>query len=412
VKKPQILAPVGNWEMLTAALNAGADEVYFGADSLNMRVGTKQNFLLSDLPQIVSRCKEKNVKANLTMNIVMFDEDLQTAYQTVDAAKKAGVDNIIAMDFAVILYAFKQGLEVHASVQAGITNFESAKFYAQYCDRIVLARECNLEQQKYIIEQILEHKIRGPKGKILEVEVFVHGALCVSISGKCGMSLLANNQSASRGRCTQPCRHKYEVRDVETGQKFEVDNEYVMSSGDLATIGFFDELLATGVDVLKIEGRGKNPEYVDMTVRVYREAVDAVVEGSYTPEKIINWQTNLEKVYNRKLTQGYYLGKDVKEWSGTGGSLATEKKLYVGEVTRIFPKINVFELKAVSTQFKIDDELIIIGSESGVFRIPVKSMHDEKGQNIVESPKGEFVSIQTQEDRLKVKDKVYVITKK
>lgn len=412
MKKPQILAPVGNWEMLTAALNAGANEVYFGVDSLNMRVGTKQNFLLSDLPQIVARCKAKNVKTNLTMNIVMFDEDLQTAYETVDEAKKAGIDNIIAMDFAVILYAFKQGLEVHASVQAGITNFESAKFYSQYCDRIVLARECNLEQQKYIIEQINEHKICGPKGKILEVEVFVHGALCVSISGKCGMSLLANNQSASRGRCTQPCRHKYEVIDIETGQKFEVDNEYVMSSGDLATIGFFDELLAIGVDVLKIEGRGKNPEYVDMTVRTYLEAVEAVLEGSYTPEKIKNWQTNLEKVYNRKLTQGYYLGKDVKEWSGTGGCLATEKKLYVGDVTRIFPKINVFELKAVSTQFKIGDELLIIGSESGVFRIPVKSMRNEKGEDVTESPKGEFVSIETQEDRLKVKDKVYVIIKK
>jgi putative protease len=412
VKKPQILAPVGNWSMLTAALNAGADEVYFGVDSLNMRVGTKQNFLLSDLPEIVSKCKTKGVKTNLTMNIVMFDEDLKTAYITIDEAKKAGVDNIIAMDFAVILYAFKQGLEVHASVQAGITNFESAKFYAQYCDRIVLARECNLEQQKDIIKLINLHKIHGPKGKILEVEVFVHGALCVSISGKCGMSLLANNQSASRGRCTQPCRHKYEVIDVETGQKFEVDNQYVMSSGDLATIGFFDELLATGVDVLKIEGRGKNPEYVDMTVRTYKEAVESVLSSSYTLEKIKNWQANLEKVYNRKLTQGYYLGKDVKEWSGAGGSLATEKKLYVGDITRIFPKINVFEVKAVSTQFKIGDELLIIGDESGVFRIPVKSMRNENGQDILESPKGEFVSIETQEDRLKVKDKVYVILKR
>jgi len=412
--KPKILAPVGSFEMLAAALNAGADEIYFGVGSLNMRVGAKANFNLTELSEIVKRCKEFDVKTNLTLNTVMFDEDLAEVKETIKAAKLAGVDNVIAMDLAVILESFNQGLEVHASVQAGITNIEAVKHYAKYCDRVVLARECDLNQQAKIVQEINRQKITGPKGNLVEVEVFAHGALCVSISGKCGMSLLANNKSANRGKCLQPCRRKYEIKDLETGQKFDVENEYVMSSGDLATIGFLDQLIKAGVMVLKIEGRGKNPEYVDMTVKIYKKALDAVWDGSFGPEKIKTWQKDLEKVYNRKLTEGYYLGKSVKEWSGSYGSLATEKKLFVGEVSHVFKKSQILELKVLSTEFSLNQELLIIGTVSGVSRMQVLEIRNEAAENVEAVEKGRVYSFKPSvfPAKVKQKDKIYLIQKK
>lgn len=410
---PKILAPVGNFEMLASALQAGADEVYFGVGELNMRVGAKANFSLAEVPKIVEKCQAKRVKTNLTLNTVLFDSELEEAKKILTTAKQVGVDKVIAMDMAAIQYAFKIGLEVHASVQCGITNLESVKFYAQFCDRVVLARECDLDQQKYIIEQIHKQNILGPKGKPVEVEVFAHGALCVSISGKCGMSLLSQNQSANRGRCTQPCRRKYEVVDVESGQKFEVDNQYVMSSGDLATIGMLDRLVEMKMDVLKIEGRGKNPEYVDMTVRVYKQALEAIEKGEYNQENIKKWRNELKKVYNRKLTDGYYLGRNVKEWSGEYGSLATEKKLFVGNITHIFPKAKVLELKVLSTEFNKGDELLIISRESGVSRIQVQTLRNQQEQEITKAKKGEVVTLKIPTDLdLRNKDKVYLVVKK
>jgi putative protease len=411
MKLPKLLAPVGNFEMLSSALNAGADEVYFGVGSLNMRAGTKQNFVIKDLDEISKRCQAKKVLTNLTLNTVMFDEDLKNAKEVLLKAKQSKIDVIIAMDIAVMKMAHEMGLEVHASVQAGITNLEAVRHYAQFVDRVVLARECDLDKQKYICEQIKEQKITGPKGNLIEVEVFVHGALCVAVSGKCGMSLLQFNRSANRGQCAQPCRRSYKVTDKLTGQSLEVDNEYVMSSADLCTIGFLDKLVDTGVNVLKIEGRGRNAEYVDMVVKTYKTALESIQNKDYTKEKIDMWRESLEKVYNRGLSEGYYLGKDVKEWSGIAGSKGTESKQLVGEVCHIYPKAGVVQVKVLSNEFEVGSEIYIIGEDSGVQRIQISKIVNEKDQEIKKAKKGEKVTIKIDSAKVTNRDKVYLVVK-
>ncbi len=405
-KEVKLLAPAGSFAALHTALQAGCDEVYFGVEKLNMRVGARKNFKLEDLPEIVRLCREKRVKCYLVLNTVLYDEDLTEAYRIIDEIRKTGVNGIIAMDLAAILYARKVGLEVHVSVQAGISNLEAVRFYSRWSDRLVLARELDLPKQKYICEQIRQQEIRGPSGRLVEIEVFAHGALCVSVSGKCGMSLLTYNKSANRGECIQPCRRRYKVIDVETDREMEVEDQYIMSSQDLCTIGFLDELVATGITVLKIEGRNKPPEYVDTVIRTYREALDSLANNDYTEEKILEWNERLGTVYNRGLSSGYYLGKKFKDWSGIYGSKATKEKVYVGLVTHYFPKARVAEIKIEAEDLSIGDEYLIIGNTSGTVRGEVAELRNNEQETIKLSNQGELVSFPV-DSRVRENDKVY-----
>ncbi len=402
----KLLAPAGSWENLYTAIAAGCDEVYFGVKSLNMRVGGAKNFDIKDLQKISQICHQSKVKCYLTLNTIIYDSELSTMRKIIDKVKEAEVDGIIAMDLAAITYAHQIGVEVHISVQAGISNTESVKYYSQWADRVVLARELTLTMQKKVIEQIKSQDIRGPKGELVEVEVFAHGALCVAISGKCGISLLANNKSANRGMCLQPCRRAYTVTDKETGQEFVVDNEYVMSSQDLCTIGFLDKLLETEVKVLKIEGRARGPEYVNTVVKTYREAIDAINEGSYNLEKIKDWNQRLGTVFNRGLSDGYYLGKSFKDWAGIYGSRATKVKTLVGTVRHFFDKLSVAEVVLQADGLTVGDEYMISGeTHEAIFGI-LDDLRSENGSKINQGKKGETVTFATPK-AAKKGDKVY-----
>jgi U32 family peptidase len=375
MKQIEIMAPAGSYESLHAAINAGANSVYFGIEQLNMRARAANNFTTEDLKKIVSICQENNVRTYLTLNTVMYDHDMILMKKICDTAKESGITAVILSDLAALQYARSIGLEVHMSTQANITNIEAVKFYSAFSDVIVLARELTLKQITSICTQIKEEGIKGPSGELIEVEIFVHGALCVAISGKCYMSLATYNSSANRGACLQNCRRAYKVIDEESGDELRIDNKYIMSPKDLCTIGFIDQIIESGVSVLKIEGRGRAPEYVDTVVRCYREAVESVLEGSYSKEKIDSWIVDLEKVFNRGFWHGgYYLGKELGEWSGTYGSQATTEKIFLGKVKNYFSKVGIgfFDLEAGS--ISIGDSYLITGPTTGVVEGKVEEL--------------------------------------
>jgi len=406
-RKIELMAPAGNFESLQAALDNGADSIYFGVDQLNMRARASINFTISDLPEIERRCSEKNVRTYLTLNTIIYDHDLSLIKTLLDAAKKANLTAVIAMDQAVIAYAREIGMEIHISTQINITNIETVKFYAMFADTMVMSRELSLRQINKICEQIERDQIKGPSGNLVEIEIFGHGALCMAVSGKCYMSLHSHNSSANRGACKQNCRKKYTVIDQETGVEMELDNEYIMSPKDLCTLEFLDQVVEAGIKVLKIEGRGRAPEYVAKVIKTYREAIDACTEGTFTLEKAENWMTELKKVYNRGFWDGYYLGQKLGEWSDVSGSKATQKKIYIGKGVHFFPKPSIGEFKIESYDIKIGDTLLITGPTTGVeeFELTEMMVNDE---HLEIAKKGDSCTIPTK-FKVRPSDKLYKI---
>lgn len=386
------MAPVGSYESLMAAIQAGAGAVYFGIGQLNMRARSSNNFTLEDLKNITRIAHSKGVKTYLTVNVVVFDSELEQLRQIIDAAKEAGVSAIIASDISAILYARKVGVEVHISTQVNITNIEAVRFYAQYADVVVLAREMTLERVKEISRQIKEQQIKGPAGELIKLEMFVHGALCMAVSGKCYLSLHEKNESANRGNCMQPCRRSYIVTEKETGAELEIDNEYIMSPKDLKTIHFLNKLLDAGVTVLKVEGRARSAEYVYTVVECYKEAVSAYFEDTFTGEKIVDWDSRLASVFNRGFWDGYYMGQKLGEWSQNYGSMATQRKIYVGKGLNYFSNLKVAEFKLETGPLKVGDEVYITGPTTGLIKTIVEEIHLEK-ESVTEAPKGSYISI-------------------
>ena len=373
--KIELMAPAGSFESLQAALDNGADSVYFGVEQLNMRARSSINFTLDDLQEISRRCKQKNVRTYLTLNTIIYDHDLSIIKTLLDKAKQADITAVIAMDQAVIAYARQIGMEVHISTQINITNIETVKFYALFADTMVMSRELSLRQIKKICEQVERDQVKGPSGNLVEIEIFGHGALCMAVSGKCYLSLHSHNSSANRGACKQNCRKKYTVIDQESGFEIELDNEYMMSPKDLCTLDFLDQVIDTGAKVLKIEGRGRAPEYVATVIRTYREAIDAYYEGTYTKEKVEKWMEALATVYNRGFWGGYYLGQKLGEWSGVPGSQATQKKVYIGKAMHFFPKTSISEFKIEAFDIKRGDKLLITGPTTGVKELVLEDMY-------------------------------------
>ncbi len=406
-KDIEIMSPVGSYEMLMGAIQGGADSVYFGIADLNMRSKSSKNFTIEDLKKIVEIADSHKVKTYVTLNIVIYDKELDKMREIVNACKKYGVSAIIASDVAVIQYARSQGVEVHISTQSNVTNIEAVKFYSHFADVMVTARELNLTQVKEIVETIEKEDIRGPKGNLIEIEIFAHGALCMAVSGKCYMSLDHLNSSANRGACLQPCRRKYELKDKESDIKFEIDQEYIMSPEDLKTVDFIDKMLYAGVRVLKIEGRGRNPEYVKIVTQVYREAVNAYFAGEFSKENIKKWNTRLASVYNRGFWDGYYLGRKMGEWTEIYGSQATQKKVYVGKITNYFSKLNVAEIKLESHELEVGDKFYIQGPTTGVYEGEIDEMRLEL-KPVPKVIKGDLFSMKTTE-LVRRNDKLYKI---
>ena len=397
------MAPVGCWESLAAAIEAGATSVYFGIEYLNMRSRSSANFTTQDLHTIVERCREVGVKTYLTLNTVMYPEDLPLMREIVDHAKMAGVSAIIASDIAALQYAYAQGVEVHLSTQLNIANTEALKFYAQFADVVVLARELNMDQVASIYRDIVEQDIRGPKGELIRIEMFCHGALCLAVSGKCYLSLNNYAASANRGACVQICRRGYVVKDKESDLELEVDNQYIMSPKDLKTIHFLNKMLDAGVRVLKIEGRARGAEYVKTVVECYKEAVDLWLNNNdiwmtdTIEAHIDNWNTRLARVFNRGFWDGYYQGQKLGEWTHTYGSRATRKKVFAGKCTNFFKNISVaeFYLEAAK-EIKEGDELLITGETTGAYELVAKDIHDAKGELRTEIQKGEYFALKTE----------------
>ena len=406
----EIMAPVGSYESLQAAIQGGADAVYFGVENLNMRSKSTFNFTIDDLEQIVNICRSHNIRTYLTVNTVLYNSELGQMKRIVDAAKDSGIDAIIASDFSVIQYAASIGVELHASTQVNISNIESVKFFAQFADVMVLARELSLDQVAEIVERIEDEHITGPSGKLVKVELFAHGALCMAISGKCYLSLHEKNYSANRGQCLQTCRKAYTVREKESGYELDVDNEYIMSPKDLMTIDFLNKILDAGVTVLKIEGRARSPEYVKTVVSCYREAIDAYFEGTYAEEKIEAWKDRLAQVFNRGFWDGYYLGRRLGEWSHKYGSQATKRKYFVGKITNYFTKLRVAELLTEANELSSDDEVIIIGPTTGVVEVKLSELRvEDESKDYV--PKGVRCSFPI-ETKLRRSDKLYKLVEK
>jgi putative protease len=364
--KLELMSPAGDFTCLQAAIDNGADSIYFGVEQLNMRARASMNFTLDDLPEIAKRCKENGVRSYLTLNTIIYNHDLSIIKTLIDAAKAAEIDAVIAMDQAVINYAFAQKMEIHISTQLNVTNIETVKFYAHFVDTIVLSRELSLRQVHEICQQIVKEDVRGPQGRWIEVEIFGHGALCMAVSGKCYLSLHEHNSSANRGACKQECRRKYTVIDQETGNVLELDNEYIMSPKDLCTLDFLDDVIDAGVKVLKLEGRGRAPEYVATVTRVYRRAIDAYYAGTYTREQAKIWmEEELNTVYNRGFWGGYLLGQKLGEWNDSSGSKATQRKVYVGQGKHFYPKTNIAEFELEAFDIKIGDKVLIQGPTTG-----------------------------------------------
>ncbi|MEA4866997.1 MAG: peptidase U32 family protein [Rikenellaceae bacterium] len=404
----EIMAPAGNFESLVAAIQGGADSVYFGVGNLNMRSHSANNFGVDSLPEIARICREAGVKSYLTLNIVIYDKDLESMRQTLDAAVEAGISAVIASDIAVILYARERGMEVHISTQLNVSNIESVRYHARFADVVVLARELTLFQVKDIYDAILKERITGPSGELVRLELFCHGALCMAVSGKCYLSLHEYNASANRGSCYQICRRSYEVKDKETGNTLEIDNEYIMSPKDLSTIAFVDKILDSGVRVLKIEGRARAPEYVKMVASAYRRAADAVCNGTYNDEFVGVLQQELSSVFNRGFWDGYYQGARLGEWSDVYGNKATRKKSYVGKVTNFFSNLSVAEVLIETGEISKGDLILIIGPSTGVIEHTVDEIRVAL-KEVQKSVKGEYCSIPLPQGvRLRRSDKIYL----
>ena len=405
-KDIEIMAPVGSYESLMAAVQGGADSVYFGIGHLNMRSKSSRNFILDDLKKISGICTDNHIRSYITLNSVIYDDEIAEVKTIVDAAVKNHISAIIASDQAVIQYANQAGMEVHMSTQTNISNLEAVRYWSKYADVMVTARELNLNQVVAITKAIAEQQIKGPSGKPVQIEVFAHGALCMAISGKCYLSLDNLNSSANRGACLQQCRRPYHVTD-DDGIELVVDNEYIMSPRDLKTLDFLDKILDAGVKVLKIEGRGRSADYIKTVSAVYRQAVDAYFEGSFTKENLETWNLKLGTVYNRGFWDGYYLGRKMGEWTGQYGSLATRQKVYVGMVTNYFSKLKVAEIKMETNDLNLNDEFKIIGPTTGVYEDTILEISVDL-QNVNRTVKGEMCSIPVKE-LVRRGDKVYKI---
>ena len=405
----EVMAPVGSRDSLAAAIQAGTDSVYFGVGQLNMRSHSANHFDLNDLDYIVATCREHDIKTYLTVNTIIYDEDVETMHTIVDAAVKAGVSAVIASDVAVMTYCRKVGMEVHLSTQLNISNVEALEFYAQFADVSVLARELNMKQVGHIHDEIERRNICGPSGKPIRIEMFCHGALCMAVSGKCYMSLHAANRSANRGQCVQICRRSYTVTDNETGNQLEIDNKYIMSPKDLKTIRFIDKMMEAGVRVFKIEGRARGPEYVYTVVSCYKEAIRSVLDGTFTEEKKAAWDERLATVFNRGFWDGYYQGQTMGEWNDQYGSLATEKKTLIGRVNKYFSKIGVGEIAVQASTFKKGDRLLITGPTTGAMYLDATEIHDDNGP-IEETVQHTYVSVPVP-GKVRPHDKVFRIDK-
>ena len=403
----EIMAPAGSWESLQAAIQAGADSVYFGIERLNMRSRSSSNFTTEDLHRIVERCKEAGIKSYLTINTIIYDEDLELMREIVDNAKEAGVSAIIAADVAVMQYAISQGVEVHLSTQLNISNIEALRFYAQFADVVVLARELNMDQVAEIHRRIVEENIVGRNGELIRIEMFCHGALCMAVSGKCYLSLHELNASANRGACMQVCRRAYRVHDEDSDIELTVDNKYIMSPKDLKTIHFMNKMMDSGVRVFKIEGRARGAEYVKAVVSCYNEAIEAHLNDTFTDEKVADWDVRLSKVFNRGFWDGYYLGQRLGEWSHNYGSKATHKKVYIGKCTNFFQKIGVAEFLLEAQTLSVGDEILVTGETTGAYEDVVEEVRvDLKPVETVE--KGTYFSIKTK-DVVRRNDKLFKI---
>lgn len=403
------MAPVGSRESLAAALQAGADSVYFGIGQLNMRSHSANHFNIEDLREIAQTCNEQSVKTYLTVNTLIYDSDLPDMRRIIDAAAEAGISAVIASDVAVMNYCREKGVEVHLSTQLNIGNVEALKFYAQFADVVVLARELNMDQVAYIHEQIEQQHITGPGGNLVRIEMFCHGALCMAVSGKCYMSLHAANRSANRGECTQICRRSYTVTDDETGNQLDIDNKYIMSPKDLKTVRFIDKMMKSGVRVFKIEGRARGPEYVYTVVSCYKEAIQSVLDGTFTEEKKNEWDERLATVFNRGFWDGYYLGQKMGEWNKHYGSVATERKVYVGRGVKYFSRLGVAEFTCEAAEFSVGDKMLITGPTTGVMYVTADEIHDDHGA-VTTAQKGTRVSIKVT-GKIRPSDKLFKIVK-
>lgn len=399
------MAPVGSYESLHAAIEAGADAVYFGIEGLNMRSRSSNNFTLDDLHSIAATCRERGVKTYLTVNTVIYDDDIEKCHAIVDAAREASITAIIASDVAAIMYARQVGVEVHISTQVNVTNIEAVRFYAQYADVVVLAREVDLERVAFIHRQIEEQQIRGPHGELVRIEMFCHGALCMAVSGKCYLSLHELNSSANRGACTQICRRGYTVRDRETGEELDVENQYIMSPKDLKTIHFLNKMIDAGVRVFKIEGRARGPEYVKIAVECYNEAINSVIDGSYSEEKIAAWDERLDRIFNRGFWNGYYLGQRLGEWTSKYGSSATRTKVYAAKGVRYFSNIGVAEFLMESGELNVGDEIVITGPTTGAIIMTLDEIRVDL-KPVERTVKGERFSIKVP-TKIRPSDKLY-----
>ena len=405
----EIMAPVGSRESLTAAIQAGANSIYFGIEHLNMRAHSASAFTISDLREIARICEENGVKSYLTVNTIIYEGDLVMMRHIVDAAKESGISAVIAADVAVLQYCNSIGVEVHLSTQLNISNSEALKFYAHFADVVVLARELNIEQVEEIYRVIVEEDIRGPKGELIRIEMFCHGALCMAISGKCYLSLHQLGRSANRGQCMQVCRRGYIVKDRESDIELEVDNKYIMSPKDLKTIGFMDRMIKAGVRVFKIEGRARGPEYVSTVVSCYKEALEACLDGTFNKEKCEEWDKRLATVFNRGFWDGYYLGQKMGEWSNIYGSQATEKKVYIGRGIKYFSKLGVGEFYIEAGELNVGDKLLITGPTTGAMYVNLEEARVDLGP-VERVPKGVYVSFKVP-DKVRPADKLYKIVK-
>ena len=403
----EIMAPVGSRESLAAAIKAGANSIYFGIGKLNMRSHSANAFTMDDLKEIAAICHEHGVQSYLTVNTIIYGEDIPTMREIIDAAKEAKISAVIASDVAVMTYCREVGQEVHLSTQLNISNIEALKFYAQFADVVVLARELNMWQVRDIYQQIVEQDVRGPKGELIRIEMFCHGALCMAISGKCYLSLQNAGRSANRGECVQICRRGYEVTDLETGTQLNVDNKYIMSPRDLKTIRFMDVMMNAGVRVFKIEGRARGPEYVYTVVKAYDEAINAVLDGGFTEEKKDAWDEQLSTVFNRGFWDGYYQGQKLGEWCEVYGNKATEKKVYVGKCMKYFSKIGVAEFLIENEDLHVGDKLLITGTTTGALIQPCEEIRFDL-EPVEVATKGQHISIKVNE-RVRVNDKLYVL---
>lgn len=406
-KDIEIMSPVGSYESLMAAIEAGANSVYFGVGQLNMRSASANNFTLDDLKRICEIAKQNNVKTYLTLNTVIYDEEIEYMHKVVDSAKANGISAIIASDMSVISYANSMGMEIHLSTQCNITNYEAVKYYSQFADVIVTARELSLDKVKAIIERIKQENLKGHSGELLRIECFVHGALCMAVSGKCYISLDNANRSANRGACLQFCRRPYKVTDMDGGTELMIDNQYIMSPKDLKTLDFIGKIIDAGVRVFKIEGRGRSPEYVKIVTRTYRQAVNTWCEKSWSEEKLAKWNEDLKRVYNRDFWDGYYLGQKVGEWSEKYGSKATTTKIFIGTVTNYFKNLGVAEIRMESGELNLNDDIYIIGPTTGVYEGVASEIRVDL-KPVDKTTKGELFSMPTT-SLVRRNDKLYLI---